>query len=274
MHDFFNRAFVCLVIFGLFGCATEQRESSWDDPPQIAATSEYTETIQGTTITFDMVWVPCNDIPDLDGFWIGKTEVTWDEYLAYCGFALEEPIPPGADAVSRPSKPLETFPFDRGWGKGRRPALGMSWNAAKTYCEWLSGNTGYTYRLPTEAEWSAACGDGPFEPLGEYAWFAANSGEMTHEVGRKNPNTLGIHDMLGNVMEYCGNPYSGEKKSLAAIRGGSWADQAEAVTPDHRVQFQRLWVLADPNVPPGVWWVPDGEKIGFRVLRPGPADSP
>lgn len=193
--------------------------------------ADYTETIRGTTVSFDLVWVPEG------GFWIGRTEVTWDEYLTWCDFEGEGAVPPGADAVSKPSKPLDWTPYDHDWGTGRRPAIGMSWNAAKLYGRWLSLNTGHEYRLPTEEEWVLACGRGGEGPLEERAWFAGNSGGKTHEVGRKRPNERGLFDMLGNVWEYCRNPFSPEEPERAVLRGGSWQDPAERVTPEARLGF-------------------------------------
>ena len=128
--------------------------------------------------------------------------------------------------------------------------------------------TGDTYRLPTEAEWALACGQGGYEPLHEHAWYTENSDEMTHEAAQKAPNRHGLYDMLGNLWEYCHNPFSDDDPERAVLRGGSWADDAVEVTPVNRLRFDDDWVLADPNVPPGVWWVPDGEHLGFRVLRP------
>lgn len=230
-----------------------------------AVPKNYVETIRGTDVRFEMVWIP-------EGrFWIGRTEVTWDEYLQYCDFEESGKVPPGVDAVARPSRPQDDVtPFDRDWGTGRRPAVGMSWNAARNYCRWLSLNTGRTYRLPTEAEWRLACGEAPDGPLRDYAWYEANSDGMTHEVGLKKPNRYGLHDMLGNLWEYCANPFSPAEPERAVLRGGSWSDPAERVTPDSRLGFEEDWVLDDPNVPPGVWWVPAGDHLGMRVLRPGP----
>ena len=127
--------------------------------------------IPGTEVSFEMVWIPEG------AFWIGKTEVAWDEYLVYCDF--ENPAREtgkGVDGISRPSKPLEDVaPFDRDWGLGRRPAVGMSWNAARRYCEWLSKNFKRRFRLPTESEWLLACGAEPSGKLSEFAWFEVNS---------------------------------------------------------------------------------------------------
>ena len=219
-------------------------------------------TIPGTKVAFELVWVPEG------GFWVGKTEVTWDEYLLYCDFKnperekLEQ-----VDGVSRPSEPLEDVaPYDRTWGLGQRPAVGMSWNAAKKYCQWLSKKTGRKFRLPTEAEWLQAFGKPPAKDLAAHAWCAANSDDMTQEVGKKQPNALGIHDMLGNLWEYCGNPFSPTEPERAVLRGGCWEDEAAKLSPKARMGFDDDWVLEDPNVPPGVWWVPDGDHIGFRLL--------
>jgi formylglycine-generating enzyme required for sulfatase activity len=229
-----------------------------------AGPADYTESIRGSEVAFDMVWVPEG------GFWIGRTEVTWDEFLLYCDFEQTGQPAPGADAVSKPSKPLDWTPYDHDWGVGRRPAVGMSWNSAQKYCQWLSLNTGVEYRLPTEEEWALACGRGGRGPLAERAWYAANSGDMTQEVGGRAPNERGLHDMLGNLWEYCAGPFSPSEPECAVLRGGSWREEADEVRPDARLGFEEDWTLEDPNFPPGVWWVPDGDHLGLRVVRSGP----
>ena len=178
-------------------------------------------------------------------------------------------MPPGADAVTRPSEPLETTPYDRDWGLGRRPAVGVSRNAAELYCQWLSANTGHAFRLPDEREWVLACGPSPSD-LEAHAWVDSNSDGMTQPVGTRAPNAYGVHDMLGNLWEYCRNGYSEEEPGRAVLRGGAWDTPGAEVGPAARIGFERLWVLADPQVPPGVWWVPDGQHLGFRILREGP----
>jgi len=232
----------------------------YDAPPQ----ADYAERLADSPFSHHMVWI------QEGGFWIGRTEVTWDEYLTYCTFDGEPAIGPGLDAVSRPSRPLDQVPFDRGWGRGNRPAVGMSWNAARHYCTWLSLVSGNEYRLPTEDEWKLACGTGGGGPLVERGWVEENSAFRTQPVGGKLPNEHGLHDMLGNLWEYCHNPWHPDEPERAVLRGGSWLDPGSEVSPRNRLRFDDDWTLMDPNVPPGVWWVPDGEHLGFRVLRQGP----
>ena len=81
------------------------------------------------------------------------------------------------------------------------------------------------------------------------------------------PNKYGLHDMLGNLWEYCTDPYDETDLERAVLRGGSWQESPEDINPDARLGFNDDWVLDDPSFPPGVWWVPDGAHLGFRILR-------
>jgi formylglycine-generating enzyme required for sulfatase activity len=203
----------------------------------------YTETIAGSTVSFDMVAIPAGRFlmgsppgeagrKDDEGpqhpveirpFWMGKCEVTWDEFDLFWkarpgGKEDKEPEnPTDADAVTRPTPPYADETFDK--GREGHPVLGVTHHAAMQYCRWLTLKTGKVYRLPTEAEWEYACragtttayywGDDP-KKIGEYAWYDGNSEEKTHKVGTKKPNAWGLYDMAGNVSEWCVDTYDKE----------------------------------------------------------------
>jgi len=234
----------------LAGCAGPRNVRELPGPRTFRA------TLPGSEVSFEMVEVPAA------GCWLGRTEVSWDEYLVWCSF--DERLPEGVDAETRPSKPLEVHPYDRHWGTGRRPAVGMSRNAASRYARWLSESLPGTYRLPSEDEWRAACGERP-RSLRYHAWGAENSGGRTQEVGGKSPNVHGLFDMLGNLWEYCADGYSPDEPERAVLRGGSWKETMSEITPETRLRFEAAWLLDDPTYPPGRWWVPDGDHLGFRL---------
>ena len=117
------------------------------------------------------------------------------------------------------------------------------------FCDWLSRKEGTAYRLPTEAEWEYACGAGSTTKwsfgnaetsLGEYAWYGSNSQGRTHPVGEKKSNALGLHDMHGNVWEWCrdwhhdgyykNSPLADPRGSVTGsgrvLRGGCWGFSA------------------------------------------------
>ena len=94
----------------------------------------------------------------------------------------------------------------------RRPVENVSWDDCQEFIMKLNELTGGYFRLPSEAEWEFAARGGAFslgyfrsgnDSAGYVSWNSVNSGGMTHEVGRKSPNELGIYDMNGNVSEWC-----------------------------------------------------------------------
>lgn len=280
----------------------------------------YVETIPGSKVSFEMVPIPGGTFlmgspPSESGrspdegpqhlvkvrpFWMGKTEVRWDEFDLY--FKPEEsdkkkqtPADKAADAVSRPTPAYvdETY----GHGRENHPVLCMTHHAAMEYCRWLSLKTGKTYRLPTEAEWEYAARAGTQTPyffgddpknLDQYAWYNKNSEDATHEVGQKKPNPWGLCDIYGNVGEWCLDHYRkdcyatfpkgaiadspallpSEKRFSHVVRGGSWADEPARLRSAARMGSDKSWMKHDPQRPQSIWWLTKWDVVGFRVVRP------
>jgi formylglycine-generating enzyme required for sulfatase activity len=282
----------------------------------------YVETVEreGVKAAFDMIAVPAGAFlmgsppaekgrKDHEGpqhpvrvgaFWIGKCEVSWGEYDLFWEKKANEKPPTTeadkkADAITRPSK-ANHHDIDWGYGRGKtQPVIAITHHAAMEYCRWLSAKTGKVYRLPTEAEWEWACragtktaysfGDDPTK-LDEYAWFEANSNDMPHPVAQKKPNPWGLHDVYGNVAEWCVDHYDAkfydslppQKLTLMPVklpsnrrysyvaRGGSWLDPADKCRSAARGFSVPDWQKKDPQNPQSIWWN-NADWIGFRVVR-------
>lgn len=234
----------------------------------------YTQEIPGTLVKFDMALVAAGEItmpdPAKEGatkkiqvgpFYIAKTETTWDAYDAYRLGALEEVKLVEKDATSTPSNPYGSI--DRGFGHKGYPAINITYLGAKSYCEWLSKKSGHKYRLPTEAEWEFACRAGAAEPNAEkLKEMAVTFAEKTSAVASKKPNAWDIHDMLGNVAEWCV-----DLKGKPVVCGGSFMDLPAKCKPSTRKYQTDAWQANDPQDPKSKWWLSDGEFVGFRVLR-------
>jgi len=177
----------------------------------------------------------------LSDFYIGKYEITQKEWKEVMD--------------SNPSY----------WKGDNLPVEQVSWYDAVEFCNKKSRAEGLTpfyngsgkkitsnfsangYRLPTEAEWEFACRGGSLTAyytysgsnnIDEVTWYNSNSNSKTHSVGGKQPNELGIYDMIGNVWEWCNdwsesyssnsqtNPKGASSGSSRVIRGGSWKHYA------------------------------------------------
>ena len=168
------------------------------------------------------------------GFWMGRYEVTQDQYRAVAGI--------------NPSTYV---------GDDSRPVENVDWNDADAFCQAASSLTGRAIRLPSEAEWEYACRAGSMTrfnfgdaddcadddcqacSLEDHAWFCAGSAATTHPAGRKLPNAWGLYDMHGNVWEWCLDTYQADYYARSAstdpvnetpspfrvFRGGSYKEE-------------------------------------------------
>jgi formylglycine-generating enzyme required for sulfatase activity len=232
----------------------------------------------------------------VEPFWMGRCEVTWDEYDVW--YAADLPQTKMPDGVSKPTPPYVDMTFNM--GRDGYPAICMSHVAARQYCVWLSRVTGHFYRLPTEAEWEYACRAGSTTPwscgadvatLADHAWFDENSDESYHAVGSKKPNAWGLHDMHGNVAEWVADHYLAEAYADVGaadnpffppphdrrgrpirfphiVRGGSWQEPSGALRSAARRVSERIWNKLDPQLPKSWWYLTEGQHVGFRVVRP------
>lgn len=254
-----------------FGAASVQaHQLHWKaGPPPPAELSGRPLSVGDTGIT--LVWIPAGTFrmgpsayPKLlatvhltRGFWMDRTDVTQGQWQALMGSNPSQYPEAGSDA----------------------PVDSVTWNQAMDFCRRLTAvgraqgtvPNGYTYRLPTEAEWEYACraggatmgpvnGDGV---LADMAWYSDNSGGHPHPVATRRPNAWGLYDMQGDVSEWCydwlgaaqhgdvtdpaGPPYG----TFRITRGGNWITIADHIELGHR-----LWENPDKG----------GARLGFRVV--------
>lgn len=157
----------------------------------------------------------------MDDFYIGKYEVTQGQWKAMMG--------------NNPS-------LFKDCGDNC-PVEGVSWDEAKGFTEVLNKKTGKKYRLPYEAEWEYAArssggdkkwaGTSDEKEIKDYAWYGANAGGRPHPVGQREPNSLGIYDLSGNVWEWMEDKHFKKDRfgswEYCIIRGGSWNDSSEGL---------------------------------------------
>jgi formylglycine-generating enzyme required for sulfatase activity len=192
-------------------------------------------------------------------FWMGKFPITQAQWQSVMG------------------------PHTGRFSGARCPVESVSWEQARRFCERLTKRTGRAYHLPSEARWEYACRAGTETPFyfgetlttelanynGEFTYRNEPKGVYRHvttDVGSFPPNAFGLHDMHGNVWEWCADPWhdsyggaptdgriwlaGGDEKHRVA-RGGCWHD-----TPDVCRSAARLKLRADEG----------DEFVGFRVV--------
>jgi formylglycine-generating enzyme required for sulfatase activity len=291
---------LCVAALMLFGaCASNQAAE-----PN-SGFANYVQKMPGSTVSFEMIAIPGGEATigspenepgraksdlaqkkvSVKSFWMGKCEVTWQEFLPFVFVDQAEIVRNtdkieglvDKDGVSHPTKPYGSVYRERG-EKGY-PALGVGYPNAESYCKWLSKKTGVNYRLATEEEWEYACRAGAATPFfwgadaaqaKDYGWFKENSvdatgRETTHPVGKLKPNKFGLLDIVGNVAEWCQKT---DPKGMGVIRGGSFMDDpAVGLRSASRNIETEDWNELDPQSPQSVWWLSAADFVGFRIVR-------
>jgi formylglycine-generating enzyme required for sulfatase activity len=268
-----------LVLFAatLAACNCDCFTPKKSQPVSAAPASAFTDTIPSSQIKFEMILIPGDPAKEIKPFYLGKCEVTWDEFMiwAICKDLPENTHDKERDLKQRPSKPA--WPVDRQMGFANRPALSMSRRSAELYCQWLSKQTGKKYRLPTEKEWLHAftlgVGGGVDKPLSAQdanrlaVWkdnaLKNDSGiPMSSPVGSKSPDKLGLHDMAGNVAEWVTD--TGKDH---IIRGGYFeSDLAHLGALGREIEDEKIWNANDPGDPKSPWWFYDHVGVGMRLV--------
>jgi formylglycine-generating enzyme required for sulfatase activity/polyisoprenoid-binding protein YceI len=230
----------------------------------------FTEEIPATLAQFEMIKVPGDPSQGMADFYLGKCEVTWEEfdYWALCKDLAEKQAVLARNQLLRPSAPHDLEAIYRNWGRKDQPVVGVSRKSAELYCQWLSEQTGKKYRLPTSAEWLHALelgGDAAIQDKEEVAWFEPNTldddgfDNRAMQVGTRQPNQLGIHDMLGNVSEWV--------LDEPVVRGGNFLTQTEELSGTlAETEDQNVWNATYPQLPKSIWWYKDADYVGFRVV--------
>lgn len=250
-----------------FGKDGQANVEIYEEATKVSQHQDFVEKIPGSSVSFEMVAIPGGEFmmgspkdepyrDDDEGpqkevrvspFFMGRVEVTWNEFLAFYGQTGAEGrstdtegarTEDDVDAITGPTPPYGQP--DQNWGLGDRPAITMRYHAAQTYCEWLSKITGKTYRLPTEAEWEYACRAGTQMPyffegspkdfskeklwnklfgvdtttINSYVIYDVNSMAKTQPPAEVRTNPWGLKNMLGNVAEFCQDWYSPEAYNL------------------------------------------------------------
>ncbi len=209
---------------------------------------------------------------EVDGFWIGKHEVTVGQYMTFAEKTGTH-YPPWMEQGNEYNIHTGSDSYYKYLGKAlvsdNYPVVGISWSNAVAFAEWLSQETGYIFRLPTEAEWEYACRSGG------NAEYGTSTGNLSPKLANYNPgdyiednygwtapagsfphNMLGIYDMSGNIWEWCLDVYDSNAYKAAA---GSISENSVYLDNFHSVYESNLPdILADLK-----------NSDGTRVIRGG-----
>ena len=203
------------------------------------------------------------------GFWLGKCEVTVDQWAVFAKLSSYQTEAERGDGVSQWVRGQWVRVAGSSWNNpgfkqtGAHPVVGVSWNDAMAFCAWLTEReraagrlaANLRYTLPTEAQWEYACRagyDGPFLPdvknMNNELWFRFGDGiggilaePNTQLTGTRRANAWGLHDVHGNVFEWCRDwydpaaivdavdPVGPATGTQRVTRGGAWSSYGASI---------------------------------------------
>jgi len=212
---------------------------SFRSQPQGLVTITYSFSLSKFPVT-NLLWHLVMDEPLEGEPFLPKTEINWKESIKFCGVLNER--------------------------------LGLIGAAS----ERSSGIGNFGFRLPTEAEWVRGFGtstldDFPASELGDYAWLQNNSGGSPQPVGLKLPNALGLHDMLGNVWEWCWDWFEPSPTQTLDPTGPSLGSGRVLRGAAHQTKLPKDGALHWRSM--GASFVRTS-AVGFRLARTQPSEEP
>jgi formylglycine-generating enzyme required for sulfatase activity len=199
---------------------------------------------------------PAHQVKLTKSFWMSHSEITNAQFRTFLRLTRYD------GSKQADGDYLRHFEgSDGGQAAGELPVVFVSWHSAMAFCAFVTATEkaagrlpdGLVYRLPTEAEWEYACRAGGDDDaageLEDMAWFDKNSGGKTHPVAGKKANSFGLHDLYGNVFEWCldykdeypaaaqtdpTGPVDGDRR---VVRGGGWYSPARHCRAAYRSDY-------------------------------------
>jgi formylglycine-generating enzyme required for sulfatase activity len=174
-------------------------------------------------------------------YWLSTTPITQQQFACWTD----------RDAYQQWRESKKESSHRNAYPGRQKPADSVNYHHAAAFCSWLNQVTafgdGLSARLPYEAEWEYACnageesayhtGDGE-SALRQAGWYRENSSNATHEVGKKQRSLFGLHDMHGNVWEWCQDYW--DDQAYRRRWDGITPEEAYKLTETHGNQLHRV----------------------------------
>ena len=260
---FFNISWPSLKLTNHEVTYIQDRFKNGELSPNMVIIPPGTGTIGGENFRSFQDEAPIFEATIKESYALSETEITFAQYEQFCKTGIR------------------SCPSDEGWGRGKQPVINISWFDAVAYTKWLSKETGYTYRLPSEVEWEYAARAGTSSKFwwgNEYKQGIGHcdrdlggcpkGSDLGHpwQVGILKPNPFGLYDVTSNVSEWVEDCYVDNHNDAT----GTTAANKTGDCNDRTVKGAS-WTMPQPHVHHslrmGFTMNARADSIGFRVLR-------